>query len=69
MRDAIEDLDLQVIRMRFCHFGLKYDRSNALPSGSYLQVAGTCARIPTDLWRCTCKTAGEPAQPTKHVLD
>eukprot|EP00959_Pyramimonas_sp_CCMP1952_P330219 6914166-Pyramimonas_sp.AAC.1 len=27
MRYAIEDLDLQVMRMRCCHFGLKYDRS------------------------------------------
>eukprot|EP00959_Pyramimonas_sp_CCMP1952_P076564 1600017-Pyramimonas_sp.AAC.1 len=32
-------------------------------------MATTCARIPTNLLRCTCKTAGEPAQPTEHVLD
>eukprot|EP00959_Pyramimonas_sp_CCMP1952_P072134 1506652-Pyramimonas_sp.AAC.1 len=32
-------------------------------------VATTCARIPTHLWRCTCKTAGGPARPTEHVLD
>eukprot|EP00959_Pyramimonas_sp_CCMP1952_P359667 7530990-Pyramimonas_sp.AAC.1 len=69
IRDAIEDLDLHVMRMRFCHFGFKYDRANRLPSGSYLQVATTCTRIPTNLWRCTCKTAGKPAQPTEHVLD
>eukprot|EP00959_Pyramimonas_sp_CCMP1952_P371415 7777546-Pyramimonas_sp.AAC.1 len=36
-RDAIEDLDLQVMRMRFCHVGLKYDRADKSPSGSYLQ--------------------------------
>eukprot|EP00959_Pyramimonas_sp_CCMP1952_P283294 5922007-Pyramimonas_sp.AAC.1 len=48
IRDAIEDRDLQVMRMRFCHFGLKCDRSSQLPSGSYLQVATTCARIPTN---------------------
>eukprot|EP00959_Pyramimonas_sp_CCMP1952_P114840 2400834-Pyramimonas_sp.AAC.1 len=66
IREAIEDLDLQVMRMRFCHFGLKYDRSSTLPSGSYLQVAATCTRIPTNLWRCTCKTAGTPVQPTEH---
>eukprot|EP00959_Pyramimonas_sp_CCMP1952_P164073 3430406-Pyramimonas_sp.AAC.1 len=53
------------MRMRFCRFGLTYDRTNTLPSGSYLQVAATCARIPTNLSRCTCKTAGEPA----HFLD
>eukprot|EP00959_Pyramimonas_sp_CCMP1952_P018445 389920-Pyramimonas_sp.AAC.1 len=32
MRDAIEDLDLQVMRMRCCHCGLNYDRSSKLPS-------------------------------------
>eukprot|EP00959_Pyramimonas_sp_CCMP1952_P034672 726617-Pyramimonas_sp.AAC.1 len=69
MRDAIEDLGLQVMRMRFCHFGLKHARSNTSPSGSHLQVATTCTRMPTNLWRCTCKTAGKPAQPTEHVLD
>eukprot|EP00959_Pyramimonas_sp_CCMP1952_P393058 8235825-Pyramimonas_sp.AAC.1 len=69
MRGAIEDLDFQVMRVRFCHFGLKRGRSNALPSGSYLQVATTCARIPTNLWRCKCKIAGTPAQFTAHVLD
>eukprot|EP00959_Pyramimonas_sp_CCMP1952_P158604 3317533-Pyramimonas_sp.AAC.1 len=52
MRDAIEDLDLQVMRMRFCHFGLKYDRANALPSGLYLQAVTACARLRTNLWRC-----------------
>eukprot|EP00959_Pyramimonas_sp_CCMP1952_P312940 6550503-Pyramimonas_sp.AAC.1 len=52
IRDAIEDLALQVMRLRFCHSGLKYDRSNALPRGSHLQVATTCTRIPTNLWRC-----------------
>eukprot|EP00959_Pyramimonas_sp_CCMP1952_P175297 3663363-Pyramimonas_sp.AAC.1 len=69
IRDAIEYLDLQVMRMRFCHSGLKYDCSNTLPSGSYLQVAITCARILTNMWRCTFTTAGKPARPTEHVLD
>eukprot|EP00959_Pyramimonas_sp_CCMP1952_P098693 2063080-Pyramimonas_sp.AAC.1 len=69
MRDAIEDLDLQVMRMRFCHFGLKHDRANALPRRSYLQVATTRARIPTNPWRCACNIAGEPAEPTAHILD
>eukprot|EP00959_Pyramimonas_sp_CCMP1952_P033986 712867-Pyramimonas_sp.AAC.1 len=32
MRDALEDLDLQVMRMRCFHFGLKCDRSRKLPS-------------------------------------
>eukprot|EP00959_Pyramimonas_sp_CCMP1952_P066133 1380733-Pyramimonas_sp.AAC.1 len=66
---AIEDLDLQVMRVRCCHFGLKYDRSSKLPSGSYLQVATTHTRIPTNSWRCTCQTAGKPAQLAEHELD
>eukprot|EP00959_Pyramimonas_sp_CCMP1952_P388112 8133031-Pyramimonas_sp.AAC.1 len=69
IRDAFEDLDLQAMRMRCCHFGLKYDRSSKLPSGSYLQVAITYTRIPTNLLRCTCPTAGEPAQLAEHELD
>eukprot|EP00959_Pyramimonas_sp_CCMP1952_P100877 2110212-Pyramimonas_sp.AAC.1 len=69
MRDAIEDLDLQVMRLRFCHFVLKYDRFSQLPSGSYLQVATACARIPTKLRRCTWNTAGEPAHVPERTLD
>eukprot|EP00959_Pyramimonas_sp_CCMP1952_P279787 5849755-Pyramimonas_sp.AAC.1 len=69
IREAIEDLDVRVMRMRFCHFGLKYDRANSLPSRSYLQVATTCTRIPTNLWRCACNIAGKPAQPTEQILD
>eukprot|EP00959_Pyramimonas_sp_CCMP1952_P103431 2163120-Pyramimonas_sp.AAC.1 len=69
LRDAIADLDFQVMRVRFCHFGLKYDRANALPSGSYQHVATTCARIRTNLWRCACNIAGKPAEPTEHILD
>eukprot|EP00959_Pyramimonas_sp_CCMP1952_P428186 8967947-Pyramimonas_sp.AAC.1 len=57
------------MRVRFCHFGLKHDRASKLPSGSYLQVAITCARIPTNLWRCACNMAGAPAEPTEHILD
>eukprot|EP00959_Pyramimonas_sp_CCMP1952_P427823 8959853-Pyramimonas_sp.AAC.1 len=53
--------------MRFCHVGLKYDRANTLPSGSDLQVATTCVRIPANLWRCACNIAGEPAEPTGHL--
>eukprot|EP00959_Pyramimonas_sp_CCMP1952_P266342 5568283-Pyramimonas_sp.AAC.1 len=64
-RDAVEDLDLQVMRMRCCRVG----RSSKLPSGSYLQVATTYARIPINAWRCTCQAAGEPAQLTEHDLD
>eukprot|EP00959_Pyramimonas_sp_CCMP1952_P063235 1321711-Pyramimonas_sp.AAC.1 len=69
MREAMGDVDLQVMRMRFCHFGLMCDRANTLPSGSYLHVETTCSRIPTNLWRCTCNMAGQPARPIEHVLD
>eukprot|EP00959_Pyramimonas_sp_CCMP1952_P158114 3306522-Pyramimonas_sp.AAC.1 len=68
MRDAIEDLDFQVMRMRFCHFDLKYDRSNTLPSEYYLQMAATCTRISINLRRCTCQTEGKRARLTEHVL-
>eukprot|EP00959_Pyramimonas_sp_CCMP1952_P229376 4796054-Pyramimonas_sp.AAC.1 len=68
MRDVIEDRELQVMRMRFCHFGLKYGRANKLPNGC-LQVATTCKRTPTNLWRCTCNRSGAPADPTGHILD
>eukprot|EP00959_Pyramimonas_sp_CCMP1952_P000436 8295-Pyramimonas_sp.AAC.1 len=66
MRDTAGYLGLQVMRGRRCHFGLKFDRSSRLPSGSYLQVAITYARIPTNLWKCTCQTAGKPAQRAEH---
>eukprot|EP00959_Pyramimonas_sp_CCMP1952_P082926 1733176-Pyramimonas_sp.AAC.1 len=69
MRDAIGDLDLQVMRMRCCHFGWKCDLSREVPSGSYLQAATTCTRIPASLWRCTCQTGGKPAQLTERELD
>eukprot|EP00959_Pyramimonas_sp_CCMP1952_P270235 5648721-Pyramimonas_sp.AAC.1 len=69
MRDAIEDLNLQVMRMRFCHFGFKCDRANKLPSGSHLQVATMRARIPAHLRRGACNIAGEPAEPTEHIRD
>eukprot|EP00959_Pyramimonas_sp_CCMP1952_P464029 9485927-Pyramimonas_sp.AAC.1 len=69
MRYVIENLNSQGMRMRFCHFCLKCDRANMLPRGSYLQVATTCTRIPTNLWRFACNIAGEPAEPTEHFLD
>eukprot|EP00959_Pyramimonas_sp_CCMP1952_P078874 1648913-Pyramimonas_sp.AAC.1 len=69
MRDVIDDLGSQVMRVRCCHFGLKCAASSKLPSGSHLQVGTTCTRIPTKLGRCTCQTAGEPAQLTEPELD
>eukprot|EP00959_Pyramimonas_sp_CCMP1952_P364543 7633933-Pyramimonas_sp.AAC.1 len=40
-----------------------------MPSGSYLQVATTYTRIPTDLWRCTCQAVGKSAQLAERELD
>ena len=42
---AIEDLDLQLQRMRLCHFNERFDESSDSPSGTYLQVA-TNLQIP-----------------------
>eukprot|EP00959_Pyramimonas_sp_CCMP1952_P281378 5881653-Pyramimonas_sp.AAC.1 len=57
------------MRMRCGQSGLEYDRANKLPGGSYLHVATTYTRIPTNLWRCTCQAAGAPAQLAEHELD
>eukprot|EP00959_Pyramimonas_sp_CCMP1952_P389577 8163652-Pyramimonas_sp.AAC.1 len=62
MRDTSGDFGLQVMRMRCCHFGLKFDRSSKTPGGSYLRAATTSARTPTNLQSCTCQIVGEPAQ-------
>eukprot|EP00959_Pyramimonas_sp_CCMP1952_P107194 2241256-Pyramimonas_sp.AAC.1 len=48
MRDTIENWGLQVMRMRCCHFGLKFDRPSRLPCGSCFQAATTYARIPAN---------------------
>ena len=63
IKDVIEDLKLSVIRMRLCHFGIKFDRSSKYPSGSYIQVATSCPHIPINLWKCTCGSHKE------HDLD
>ena len=62
IRDALEDMNMHVVRMRLCHFGIKYDKRGDMPSGTYIQVASTYP-IPTTLWRCRCKDH------TQHVLD
>ena len=40
--------------MRLCHFDLKYDRSNPMPSGTHIQVVTSCTRLPATLWQCRC---------------
>ena len=58
------------MRMRFCHFGIKFDRASKKPSGSYIQIATTCTRVPVNLWKCNCGTAGKPAIAiNEHELD
>ena len=50
-------------KMRLCHFGFKFDPTDARPSGSYLRLT-TTAKLSTRLWPCTCKI---PI--VHHVLD
>eukprot|EP00959_Pyramimonas_sp_CCMP1952_P046811 977706-Pyramimonas_sp.AAC.2 len=68
-RDAIGDLGLHAMRLRCCHYGLKFDRSSPLPSGSHLPAQTTYARTPANLRKCTRQVAGEPAEQAEHELD
>ena len=62
IREVIEYLRLTTVRMRLCHFRLKYDPLDTAPSGTYIQVA-TSYPISTKLWQCNC--GGN----TAHKLD
>eukprot|EP00959_Pyramimonas_sp_CCMP1952_P217022 4538879-Pyramimonas_sp.AAC.1 len=66
IRDTIEDLGLQIMRMRCGHYGLKFDRSGRLPGGSYLRVATTYACIPANPWECACLVVGNHARQAEH---
>ena len=63
VRDTLEDLKLHVIRMRLCHFGMKFNKHDSTPSGSYMQIA-TTLHLSTKLWECKCKL-----DIPQHVLD
>ena len=63
VRDAIQDLQLNLTRMRLCHFKLKFNNQEPKPSGSYMQVA-TTRHISTKAWMCNCKVNID-----QHVLD
>ena len=43
IHDAIEVLNMNTVRMRLCHFGLRYNMHDKTPSGTYMQVATTIA--------------------------
>eukprot|EP00959_Pyramimonas_sp_CCMP1952_P247819 5180584-Pyramimonas_sp.AAC.1 len=45
------------------------DRSSLAPSGSYLQVATTYARMPAKQWKCTRQVAGKPAEQAEPEPD
>ena len=51
------------VKMRLCHFGIKFDLEEPRPSGSYLQLA-TTAKVSTKLWQCKRNV---PIQ--EHTLD
>eukprot|EP00959_Pyramimonas_sp_CCMP1952_P100521 2102925-Pyramimonas_sp.AAC.1 len=62
-RGAIEDLALQVMKLRCCHFDCKLNRSSRSPSCPCPQVATTRPRIPVDPWTCTRRVAARPWRP------
>ena len=63
LKETIQDMQMNVSKIRLCHFGDKFDSKDPKPSGSYLQVA-TTSKIPLLQWQCNCKI------PIKdHVLD
>eukprot|EP00959_Pyramimonas_sp_CCMP1952_P134580 2816290-Pyramimonas_sp.AAC.1 len=37
IRGTLEDLKLTVIRMRLCHFGIRFNMQDNAPSGTYMQ--------------------------------
>eukprot|EP00959_Pyramimonas_sp_CCMP1952_P331891 6949643-Pyramimonas_sp.AAC.1 len=63
MRRTLEDLKVTVVRMRLCHFGIRFSMRDSTPSGAYMQVA-TSIPISSKLWACTCKLAMP-----QHILD
>ena len=63
IQETIQESNMTSVRMRLCHFGDKFNRSEQQPSGSYLQVA-TNAKISPKKWQCQCKI---PIQ--EHALD
>ena len=63
IKESIEDLQLNISRMRLCHFQEKADKNNPLPSGTYLQAA-TNMNISRYMWKCPCAQSIP-----EHVLD
>ena len=63
IKETLQDSNMQQMKIRVCHFDLRYDRSNKQPSGSYMQLA-TNATISSRMWQCNCNI---PI--TDHVLD
>ena len=63
IKETLQESNANVVRMRLCHFGDKFDQAHNSPSGSYLQVA-TTRDLGTKQWQCNCTV---PIQ--KHQLD
>eukprot|EP00959_Pyramimonas_sp_CCMP1952_P386853 8107710-Pyramimonas_sp.AAC.1 len=49
IRDTLEDLKLTMVRMRLCHFGIRFNMQDNTPSGTYMEVA-TSIPISSKLW-------------------
>ena len=55
IRETMEECELQVVRMRLCHFKERYDKTSTVPSGAYLQFATNQTNFNTRRWQCPCK--------------
>ena len=62
-KETLVELELDIVRMRLCHFGVQYDTQCAAPSGSYIQVA-TTVQLPYRKFGCHCKIGSY-----QHKLD
>ena len=64
-KENLEDLQMDLMRMRLCRLEMKYDTRNSAPSGSYIQVA---TNVPIqdskNIFGCRCKVGID-----QHVLD
>ena len=63
IKETLDTFNMDVVRMRLCHFNLKYDQTSNAPSGSYVQVA-TNKSLPPMVFKCNCRVGID-----KHVLD
>ena len=64
-KECMDTLNLYPVRMRLCRFDIKFDKQNAAPSGTYIQVAtNNSLKYSKDKFGCRCKVGIN-----QHVLD